>query len=466
MARESFSSRLGFILISAGCAIGLGNVWRFPYIVGQYGGAAFVLLILFFLLVLGLPAVVMEYACGRASRRSIAGSYNELEPAGSKWHRFKWIALAGQFLLLMFYTVITGWMLAYTVRGAMGAFDSLDASGAAALYEGLTTNPVESAAWMVVVVAIGATVTFAGLQKGIERVTKVMMAALFVVLAALCVRSLLLPGAAEGLSFYLMPDFGKLFAGSTPAEQWSTLGGAVYAAMGQAFFMVSVGMGSMCIFGSYAPKDRRLTGESLNVLGLNTLVALLAGIIIFPACFTYGVEPGSGPGLVFVSLPTIFGQMPFGNVWGALFFLFLSCSALSTVIAVFEGIIAFVMDQWHVERRRACVMCAAALAVLSMPCVLGNSVWSGVQVPGMGGIQGIEDFFVSNLILPIGSLVLVLFCTMKRGWGWENFLREADTGEGVRFPHWVRGYVKYVMPALITVVIVVGLVPLVSAWVG
>lgn len=464
MEREKMGSRLGFILISAGCAIGLGNVWRFPYIVGQYGGAAFVLLILVFLAIVGLPILVMEYANGRASRRGIARSYDVLEPAGAKWHRFKWAALAGNFLLLMFYTVICGFMLAYTVRVAIGAFEGLDAAGASALYDALSGNPVESIAWMLVTVAASVAVTYAGVQGGLERISKVMMAALFVILLLLCAKSLLLPGAAEGLSFYLMPDFGKLFAGDTPAEQWATFGSAVYAAMGQAFFMVSVGMGSMTIFGSYIGKERRLTGEAVNVLGLNTLVAILTGLVIFPSCFTYGVEPGSGPGLVFVTLPTVFGQMPFGQVWGALFFLFMSCAALSTVITVFEGIVAFAMDQWNVPRRRAALVCGALLAVLSIPCVLGNSVWSGFQIPGIGGIQGIEDFLVSNLILPVGGLILVLFCSTRRGWGFDAFLAEADEGRGMRFPRWARGYVRFVLPALIAVVLVAGLVPLVGTW--
>lgn len=466
MVREKFGSRLGFILVSAGCAIGLGNVWRFPYIVGEYGGAAFVLLILLFLAIFGLPILVMEFASGRASQRGIARSYDVLEPAGTGWHRFKWVALAGNYLLLMFYVVIAGWMLAFAARGAAGAFDGLDAAGAQALYDALSQNPLESAAWMLVVVAISGLVTHSSLQGGIERVTKFMMAALFVVLAALCVRAVLLPGAGEGLAFYLMPDFGKLFAGATPAEQWSTFGDAVYAAMGQAFFMVSVGMGSMSIFGSHIGKDRRLAGEAASVMGLNVLVAVLAGFVIFPACFTYGVEPAAGPSLVFVALPTVFGQMPFGQVWGTLFFLFMSFAALSTVIATFENIVGFAMDQWDVPRPRACLATAVLVALLSLPCVLGFSVWAGFQVPGLGNVQGIEDFLVSNLILPLGSVVLVLFCTTRRGWGWDAFIAEADTGAGLRFPRWARGYVRFVLPALIMVVIVAGLAPLAATWAG
>lgn len=466
MAREKFGSRLGFILISAGCAIGLGNVWRFPYIVGQYGGAAFVLLIMFFLLVFALPILIMEFSVGRASQKGIARSYDALEPVGSKWHRFKWIALGGNYLLMMFYTVVTGWMLAFMVRSALGTFEGLDASGVSAVYDALLANPVESAAYMVVTVGIGVLVTRAGLQKGIERVTKVMMGALFAVLAILCVRAVTLPGAGEGLAFYLMPDFGKLFAGVTPPEQWGTFFEAVFAAMGQAFFMVSVGVGSMSIFGSYLSKDRRLAGEALSIAGLDTLVAVMAGLVIFPACFAFGVEPGAGPGLVFVTLPSVFSHMPFGQLWGALFFLFMSFAALSTVIAVFENIVGFSMDEWGMPRTKACIVNGIALALLSLPCVLGFNLWAGVEVPGIGNILDIEDFLISNTVLPIGSLVLLLFCTTKRGWGWNAFIREADTGAGIGFPHWTRLYVRYVLPGLITVVFVAGYVPIVRTWLG
>lgn len=461
MAREKFGSRLGFILISAGCAIGLGNVWRFPYIVGQYGGAAFVLLIMFFLLVFALPILVMEFSVGRASQKGIARSYDTLEPVGSKWHRFKWIALGGNYLLMMFYTVVTGWMLAFMVRSVTGTFEGLDATGVQAVYDALLANPVESAAYMILTVSIGVAVTRAGLQKGIERVTKVMMGALFAVLAILCVRAVTLPGAEEGLAFYLMPDFGKLFANG-----WFTFFEAVFAAMGQAFFMVSVGVGSMSIFGSYMSKDRRLTGEALSIAGLDTLVAVMAGLVIFPACFAFGVEPGAGPGLVFVTLPSVFSHMPFGQLWGALFFLFMSFAALSTVIAVFENIVSFSMDEWNLPRTKACLVNGVALALLSLPCVLGFNVWAGAEVPGIGNILDIEDFLISNTVLPIGSLVLLLFCTTKRGWGWDAFIREADTGKGVGFPRWTRPYIRYVLPGLITVVFVAGYVPIVRTWLG
>lgn len=466
MEREKFGSRLGFILVSAGCAIGLGNVWRFPYITGEYGGAAFVVLYLIFLVIFALPVLVMEFAAGRASQRSIARSYDELEPEGGKWHRFKWVGLAGNYLLMMFYTVVAGWMLAFMVKSAMGEFNGASTEHVASVFGQLLADPVQMTIYMLIIVAIGVITTRAGLKNGVERVTKVMMVALFVVLVALCVRAVTLPGAEEGLEFYLMPDFGKLFAGNTPAEQWATFGDAVYAALGQAFFTVSVGMGSMAIFGSYIGKDRRLTGEAVRVGVLDTLVALMAGLVIFPSCFAFGVEPASGPSLVFITLPIVFNAMPLGQLWGTLFFLFMSFAALSTVIAVFETIMAFSMDQWGVRREKACLVNGALIALLSIPCVLGFNVLSGVAIPGIGDIQSIEDFLVSNNILPLGGLFLVMFVTSKRGWGWKNFLAEADTGEGLRFPAWSYRYMKYVLPVGIVIIFVLGYAPIVSTWLG
>lgn len=466
MERERFGSRLGFILVSAGCAIGLGNVWRFPYITGEYGGAAFVVLYLIFLVIFALPVLVMEFAAGRASQRSIARSYDELEPEGGKWHRFKWVGLAGNYLLMMFYTVVAGWMLAFMVKSAMGEFNGASTEHVASVFGQLLADPVQMTIYMLIIVAIGVITTRAGLKNGVERVSKVMMVALFVVLVALCVRAVTLPGAEEGLEFYLMPDFGKLFAGNTPAEQWATFGDAVYAALGQAFFTVSVGMGSMAIFGSYIGKDRRLTGEAVRVGVLDTLVALMAGLVIFPSCFAFGVEPASGPSLVFITLPIVFNAMPLGQLWGTLFFLFMSFAALSTVIAVFETIMAFSMDQWGVRREKACLVNGALIALLSIPCVLGFNVLSGVAIPGIGDIQSIEDFLVSNNILPLGGLFLVMFVTSKRGWGWRNFLAEADTGEGLRFPAWSYRYMKYVLPVGIVIIFVLGYAPIVSTWLG
>ena len=466
MERERFGSRLGFILVSAGCAIGLGNVWRFPYITGEYGGAAFVVLYLIFLVIFALPVLVMEFAAGRASQRSIARSYDELEPEGGKWHLFKWVGLAGNYLLMMFYTVVAGWMLAFMVKSAMGEFNGASTEHVASVFGQLLADPVQMTIYMLIIVAIGVITTRAGVKNGVERVTKVMMVALFVVLVALCVRAVTLPGAEEGLEFYLMPDFGKLFAGNTPAEQWATFGDAVYAALGQAFFTVSVGMGSMAIFGSYIGKDRRLTGEAVRVGVLDTLVALMAGLVIFPSCFAFGVEPASGPSLVFITLPIVFNAMPLGQLWGTLFFLFMSFAALSTVIAVFETIMAFSMDQWGVRREKACLVNGALIALLSIPCVLGFNVLSGVAIPGIGDIQSIEDFLVSNNILPLGGLFLVMFVTSKRGWGWKNFLAEADTGEGLRFPAWSYRYMKYVLPVGIAIIFVLGYAPIVSTWLG
>ena len=466
MERERFGSRLGFILVSAGCAIGLGNVWRFPYITGEYGGAAFVVLYLIFLVIFALPVLVMEFAAGRASQRSIARSYDELEPEGGKWHRFKWVGLAGNYLLMMFYTVVAGWMLAFMVKSAMGEFNGASTEHVASVFGQLLADPVQMTIYMLIIVAIGVITTRAGLKNGVERVSKVMMVALFVVLVALCVRAVTLPGAEEGLEFYLMPDFGKLFAGNMPAEQWATFGDAVYAALGQAFFTVSVGMGSMAIFGSYIGKDRRLTGEAVRVGVLDTLVALMAGLVIFPSCFAFGVEPASGPSLVFITLPIVFNAMPLGQLWGTLFFLFMSFAALSTVIAVFETIMAFSMDQWGVRREKACLVNGALIALLSIPCVLGFNVLSGVAIPGIGDIQSIEDFLVSNNILPLGGLFLVMFVTSKRGWGWKNFLAEADTGEGLRFPAWSYRYMKYVLPVGIVIIFVLGYAPIVSTWLG
>lgn len=458
-SREKFSSRLGFILISAGCAIGLGNVWRFPYITGEYGGAAFVLLILFFLVVLGLPIMVMEFAMGRASYRSIARSFDALEPRGSKWHRFKWLGLVGCYLLMMFYTVVCGWTLAYFLKTATGELGpTADIAG---VFNGLLANPFEMTGWMLLVMAIGFGVCALGVQKGIERITKGMMAALFVIMGILCVHSLLLEGGQAGLEFYLLPNLDNLF--NNPNATFPQI---VFAAMSQALFMLSIGVGSMSIFGSYLGREKKLTGEAANIALLDTLVAIMAGLIIFPACFAYGVSPDSGPGLVFLTLPHVFAQMPFGQLWGALFFLFVAAAALSSVIAVFEAILRFSMDQWNMTRKRSIAINAPLLALFSMPCVLGFSIWSGVQIPGIGDIQSIEDFLVSNNFLVLGSLVFVLFCTRKAGWGWKGFIEEADRGVGMRYPKLLYGWTKYGVPLLIIVVFVVGWAPKIMYWLG
>lgn len=448
MEREKFGSRLGFILISAGCAIGLGNVWRFPYITGKYGGGAFVLIYLFFLAVLGLPVMVMEFAVGRASQRSCARSFQLLEPKGTKWHWAKWVGFGGCLLLMMFYTTVGGWMMNYVVKSASGVFQGLGGDAVAGVFSQMLSSPGEQILWMLAAVLLGFLVCAMGLQKGVERITKIMMTCLLFIMLALCIRSVTLKGAGAGLRFYLVPDFRKM------AE--SGIGEAVYAAMGQAFFTLSLGISAMAIFGSYIGKERSLTGEAVNICVLDTFVALLAGLIIFPACSAFGVDPGEGPGLVFVTLPSVFNQMWGGRLWGALFFLFLSFAALSTIIAVFENLISFSMDQWGLTRKKAVAVNAAAVTVLSLPCALGFNLWSSVTLPGIGDIQGIEDFLVSNNLLPLGSLVYLLFCVSRRGWGWKNFLREADEGKGIKFPKWSYFYLKYVLPVLVLVIFVLG----------
>ena len=463
--RTHFSSRLGFILVAAGCAVGLGNVWRFPFITGEYGGGAFIIIYLVFLLVFGLPVMVMEFSVGRASQRSTARSFHVLPSKGNfRW--FSWWGYAGSMLLLMFYTTVCGWMIAYIPRMINGEFEGQGADVSGQVFAALTANPQELIFWMLVSVAVGAIASFGGVQKGVERASKFLMSGLFIILIALCVRAVTLPGAGAGLEFYLMPDFGKLFAGATFAEQMGTFGDAVYAAMGQAFFSLSVGMGGMAIFGSRIGKERSLTGEALSATGLDTLVALMAGLIIFPACFAYGIAPDAGPSLVFVTLPVVFGEMPLGSVWGALFFVFMSFAALSTVIAVFETLVTWTEDRWGWQRKRAVTFNAITLAILSIPCALGFNVWSEVGIPGIGDIQSIEDFIVSNNILPLGGLIFTLYCTRKIGWGWDNFIAEADSGNGLKFPQFLRGWCTWGIPVLMIVIFIMGYVPKFAFWLG
>ena len=465
-SREKFASRIGFILISAGCAIGLGNVWRFPYVTGEYGGAAFVLLYLLFLAILGLPILVMEFSVGRAAQKSCARSFNILEPKGTKWHLYKWFAIAGNYILMMFYTTVAGWMVAYAFKMGAGQLNGVAPENTGSVFAALQADPLQMFGWLLLVCLIGFGICGMGLQKGVERITKVMMACLFVAILILAVNSLLLPNSGEGLAFYLLPDFSRLFAGDTVAEQMGTFGDAVYAAMGQAFFTLSIGASGMAIFGSYIGRDRRLTGEAVSVAGLSTLISLLAGLIIFPACFSFGVSPDSGPNLVFVTLPSVFNQMWLGQLWGTLFFIFMSFAALSTVIGVFENIIAFAMDQWGISRKKAVAINAVAIIILSLPCILGMNVWSGFQIPGIGDIQGLEDFIVSNNILPLGGLLYVLFCTSRYGWGWKNFKAEADAGSGVKFPAWSFFWIKYCIPVLMIIIFIMGYVPKFQIWFG
>ncbi len=451
MEREKFASRLGFILISAGCAIGLGNVWRFPFITGKYGGAAFVLVYLVFLVILGLPIMVMEFAVGRASQKSAALSFNVLEPKGTQWHLYRYGAMAGNYLLMMFYTTVGGWMLAYVCKMFLGEFQGMDSGAVTGVFFDMLAQPGPMIGWMLVVTLLGFGICSLGLQKGVERITKVMMTCLLLLMLVLVVRSVTLDGAMEGLRFYLVPDFHNLLY---DAEGSFILGAAIYDAMSQAFFTLSLGIGALAIFGSYIGRERSLTGEAISVGVLDTFVALIAGLIIFPACFAFGVQPDQGVGLVFMTLPNVFNQMPLGNVWGGLFFLFMSFAALSTIIAVFENIVAFAMDLgW--SRKKAIVVNGAALILLSLPCVLGFNVWSGFTTP-VGNIQDLEDFVVSNNLLPLGSLVYLLFCTSRRGWGWKNFIEEADAGQGVKFPKWARVYVSRILPIIVLVIFVMG----------
>ena len=449
MEREKFSSRLGFILISAGCAIGLGNVWRFPYIVGQYGGAAFVLIYLVFLLNMGLPIVVMEFSVGRASQKSAALSFEQLEPKGSKWHLNKYIAIAGNYLLMMFYTTVSGWMVLYFIKMAKGDFVGMDAVGVKDEFNAVLGNAPLMMVMMIVVVIIGFSVCAMGLQNGVEKITKSMMVCLIVLMVILAVNSVMLEGGSAGLEFYLKPDFSKV------AE--AGISEVIFAALGQAFFTLSIGIGALAIFGSYIGKEKRLTGEAISVMCLDTLVAFMSGLIIFPACFAYGVEAGSGPSLIFVTLPNVFNHMSGGRLWGSLFFVFMSFAALSTVIAVFQNIVSFATDLTGCSVKKAVAYNFAAIILLSIPCVLGFNVWKGIQPLGPGStIQDLEDFIVSNNLLPIGSLIYLLFCTSRKGWGFDNFMAEANAGTGIRFPRWARVYVSYVLPLIILVIFLQG----------
>ncbi len=453
--REFLGSRLGFLLLSAGCAIGLGNVWRFPYITGKYGGAAFVLIYLFFLVILGLPVMICEFAVGRASRKSMAAAFEKLEPAGTKWHWYNGFAVAGNYLLMMFYTVVSGWFLKYFFEMISGKFVGMSTDQVGAAFDATVGSPYTLLAWMAVVIVLGFGVCFLGLQKGVERITKFMMSALFVIMIGLAIYVAFLPNSKSGYAFYLKPDFKALVSGEHGL--WDT----IYAAMGQAFFTLSLGIGSMEIFGSYIDKKHSLTGEALRVIGLDTFVAICAGLIIFPACAAFGVESSSGPGLAFVSLPNVFNEMGSvtGRIVGAFFFLFLSFAALSTVIAVFENIVAFPMDRFGWSRKKSVLINFVAMLILSTPAALGMNVWSSVHFGShIGSIDALEDFLVSQNLLPLGSLIFLLFCTWKKGWGWKNFTEEADTGTGIKFPHGklIKFYLRFIAPLIILIVFVAG----------
>ncbi len=440
--REKFSSRLGFILISAGCAIGLGNVWRFPYITGQYGGGLFVLIYLFFLISMGLPVVVMEFAMGRASQKSVGKSYEALEPEGTKWHWHKYFAIAGNYLLMMFYTTVAGWMLAYFYKMVKGDFVGANATQIGQAFGDLTTNRNEMIIWMLAVSVIGLIVCSFGLEKGVEKITKPMMLCLFGIMMVLVVRSLTLDNAMAGLEFYLKPDLSKI--------KEAGIGEVIFAAMGQAFFTLSIGIGSLSIFGSYIGKERSLTGEAISVMALDTAVAIMSGLVIFPACFAFGINPGEGPGLVFITLPNVFNEMAGSRLWGSLFFLFMTFAALSTVIAVFQNIIACTREIFGWTQKKATVINGILLIALALPCILGMTDWSGFQIAGKS-IMDLEDFAVSNNLLPLGSVVYLLFCTTRYGWGWDGFVKEANTGTGMKFPtsKAYRFYLTFILPIVI-----------------
>ena len=449
MKRETFGSRLGFILVSAGCAVGIGNVWKFPYMCGQFGGAAFILIYLVFLLIMGIPVMVCEFGVGRASRHSVAAAYETLEPQGTKWHITKWIGIIGCYFLMMFYTTVGGRMLYYCVRSFSGDFVGADMETVSAGFSDMLGNMPLMTFWTILICIIGFGVCAFGIQKGIEKVSKFMMTALLLIMIVLAIHSVMMKGAGAGIRFYLIPDFRQM------AE--IGIGNVIFGAMSQAFFTLSIGIGAMLIFGSYMEKDQRLFGEAVNITVLDTVVALMAGFIIIPACFAYGIEPGAGPSLIFITIPNIFAQVAGGRVWGGLFFLFLSFAAFTTLVAVFENIISFDMDLFGWSRKKSTLVSLILIIILSMPCVMGFNVLAGFTPLGEGStIMDLEDFIVSNNLLPLGSLGYVLFCTKKNGWGWNHFLEEINQGEGWKFPSGIKGYMSYGLPLLIIIIYLKG----------
>ncbi len=452
MEREKLGSRMGFILLSAGCAIGIGNVWRFPYITGLYGGSAFVLFYLFFLVTMGIPVMTMEFAVGRASRKSIIKSYTKLEKPGQKWHLHGYLGMAGNYLLMMFYTTVAGWMLYYFYQMLTGRFAGKDAEQVGVMFQDMLGDPLVLTVSMVIIVVSGILICSAGLQKGVERITKIMMSLLLLIIVILAIHGMTLEGGMEGLKFYLKPDFKRM----KEIGIWET----VTAAMNQAFFTLSLGIGAMAIFGSYIDKKRTLLGEAVNIAVLDTFVALVSGLIIFPTCFAFGISPDAGPQLIFVTLPNVFNSMAGGRIWGTLFFIFMTFAAFSTILAVFENIISCCMDLFHWDRKRACMVNLVVLIVLSLPCVFGYNIWSSFQPFGEGtAVLDLEDFAVSNVILPIGSLCYLLFCVTRYGWGFDAYLEEANTGTGLKMPKWIRFYVSYILPVLLVLLIILG-------WIG
>ena len=452
MKRENFNSRIGFILVSAGCAIGIGNVWKFPYLAGQNGGGYFVLFYLLFLIIMGIPVMTMELAVGRASRKSAVLGYKALEPAGSKWHWHGWACVIGCLLLMMYYTTVSGWMLAYFFKFVSGAFTTVTVETSDSVFANMLGNPVEMGIFMAITVAGGLLVCSGGVQKGLEKVTKIMMVCLLALIVVLAVHSLTLSGAAKGIDFYLRPNMDTIRSVG--------IFNVITNAMNQAFFTLSLGIAAMEIFGSYMHDDHTLTGEAVRICALDTFVAIMAGLIIFPACFSYNVELDHGPALIFMTLPKIFLDMPGGRVWGSLFFLFMTFASFSTVTAVFENLIASACDNWGWSRKKSVGIVGAVLFLASIPCVLGYNLWSGFHPMSGKDILDFEDFLVSSLLLPIGSLVYLLFCVSKRGWGFDKYLAECNKGTGIKMSPKFKIYFRYILPILIIIILVVGLVPL------
>lgn len=450
MKRESFGSRIGFILVSAGCAIGIGNVWRFPYVAGKNGGGVFVLFYLMFLLIMGVPVLTMEFAVGRASRKSAVQGYKALEKPGSKWHIHGWFAVIGCYLLMMYYTTVSGWMMSYFFKFLTGGFQSgMDAEAVGGVFSAMLGNAGEMSFWMIVTVVAGFVVVSFGLQKGLERVSKYMMSALLILIVVLAVHSVTLDGSGEGVKFYLLPDFGRAM------EQG--IGSVVTAAMNQSFFTLSLGIGAMEIFGSYMSKEHTLAGESVRICVLDTFVAMMSGMIIFPACFSFGIQPDAGPSLIFVTLPNVFMNMAGGRVWGTLFFLFMTFASFTTVIAVFENLLASCTDNFGWNRRKAVIVNCVFILIASLPCVFGYNIWSDLKLIGGRDVLDTEDFIVSNLLLPAGSLVYLLFCVTKWGWGFDNYLREANEGTGLKLSPKLKYYFRFILPILILVILIQGL---------
>ena len=452
--REHLGTRLGFILLSAGCAIGIGNVWKFPTITGANGGGFFVLFYVLFLVIMGLPVMTMEFSLGRASQKSPVRIYHTLTPEKKGWRAHGYAAFAGNIILMMFYTSVSAWMLCYFVYMLTGKFDGVTTiEGMKAIYSGMIGSPWLMIGFVAFVVALGFLVCSFNLAKGLERITKWMMLALLGLMVILVINSLTLPGAKEGLKFYLVPNLDN-FLDPSHNGVW----GVIVAAMNQAFFTLSLGIGSMAIFGSFLSKDRALLGESVNIALLDTAVAVMSGLIIFPACFTFGVDVGGGPPLIFETLPLVFSGMAGGRIFGSLFFLFLSFAALSTVFAVFQNILSCSEELFGWEKKKACLFDGIGMFLLSIPCILGYNLWSGLKIGSLSSVLDLEDYIVSSILLPLGALIFVLYCTSRRGWGWDSFMAEANTGKGLKVKKWMYYYMKFVLPCIIGVILVIGII--------